>query len=689
MKPYTLFALSILPSMSVIAAPKATMSFQGYSGLINTPTATLFEEGRFYFQYSNQVEIGDGYYDGQNYNFAVGLWKYVEVSGRLAEYKFTDHKGGPTDLSANVKLGIPYIPEDWFKLAIGVQDLGGAANYFDSKYAVLSKTLFEDFSFSVGYGISDLSSGRLNGVFAGAEWQPYEWVKASVEYDAADTQVGLHLSTPKDWLYNDIQLNTDVLVSSTNDDLSDDFYYSVGLSVPLHLRYDESKSQVAYADTKNTLYHDEAKQAENTPALTPKAEQEKIKQLLIKEGFEDIVINERNNTTIYVSVQNHSYNRDQVDGLGVVLALLSKNIHYNYTDFEVVLTEQSIPIMAVNGNLIDYLGFLRDNKPLKVSVLTDNINSKPNQATVDSTNNFWFKPRFTFWPGVASRIGTELGVFDASFALISHVELPLWKGSAITAQHVNQVAETKNFEDGNFFASGKQETGVSEFSFHQTFALPFSIKNMTSLGRYRYDYNYLANEIKWQSPEGAHSVNLLTARYENQKEEKLQPYPNCNILFSACWPSPEPKDRNVIVAKYQYYNSALNSSAEIQFGEYWQRDKGVKINLNRMMGDVTLTLSYKNTKVSGEKADQLIGLGFTMPLTPRKDFNNRYVQVRGKPNWDYSLSTIIGEESNDLTPGTADSARSFYNIDNVYYNYNRLSKDYIYRNTERLKAASF
>ena len=73
----------------------------------------------------------------------------------------------------------------------------------------------------------------LHGVFAGVAWQPYEWVKLSVEYDAADTQLGMHLSSPKNWLNSGIQLSTDILVSGTNEELKDDVYYGIGLTIPL------------------------------------------------------------------------------------------------------------------------------------------------------------------------------------------------------------------------------------------------------------------------------------------------------------------------------------------------------------------------------------------------------------------------------------------------------------------------
>ena len=688
MKRSILFILALLPSVIDAAEPEASMSFQGYSGLINTPTAKLFDEGKFYLQYGNQVETRDGYRNGDNYNFGVGLWEYVEVSGRLADYNFGGDNG-LTDLSANIKIGIPYIPKDWFSLAVGIQDLGGAANFFDAKYAVASKNIFDNINVSIGLGKSDSNQGRLDGIFAGIAWQPYKWAKISAEYDAADTQVGLHLSSPKGWFNNGIQFSADVLVSSTNAELKDDFYYGLGLTIPLDFNV------VTNASTHNNHNKSENHQdytqlddiESNVVERSSKSERTRVKKSLAKEGFEAIQVGESDANTIYVEIENHVYNRNQVDGLGVVLAIINKNIQYNYSHFTLVLKEREIPILVVKGSLAEYDAFLRDNKPLKVDISTDTFDIQRRDPTLDldNTNDFWLKPRFTFWPGIVSTVGTELGAFDASLALISHLELPLWRGAAVTAQHTTQVAETKNFEDGEFFGDQKQKSGLKEYSLHQTVSLPYSLKNMASIGRFRDSYNYFANEVRWQSVGGSHKVNLLTARYENQLIAERKPYAGCNILFVACWPPEEGQQRDVLIGKYKYYNAHLNGTAEIQLGQYWQQDKGVVLKLERMFGDVSLNLTYKNTKMDNEEANQFIGLGFSIPLTPRKDYNNKYFQVRGNPKWQYSVNTLVGKNHNNLTPGTADSAQQFYNLGSTFYNNDRLSSEYIYANAYRLK----
>ncbi len=108
-----------------------------------------------------------------------------------------------------------------------------------------------------------------------------------------------------------------------------------------------------------------------------------------------------------------------------------------------------------------------------------------------------------------------------------------------------------------------------------------------------------------------------------------------------------------------------------------------------MFGDVTLNLTYKDTKVDNEEGNQFIGLGFSIPLTPRKDYNNKYFQVRGKPKWRYSVNTLVGKDHNKLTPGSGDTSQRFYNLDSAFYNNNRLSSEYIYGNSNRLKEAYY
>jgi hypothetical protein len=680
MKRSLLALLFILPTIAN-ANQEVSTSFQGYSGLINTPTAELFDSGKFYFQYSNQTELKGPYQNTPNFHFGIGLWDLVEVSGRNAAY--TKSMNGGSDLSGNIKIGIPYIPKDWFSLAIGIQDLGGnSESFFDAKYAVASTSLFEEIEISMGVAKSESKIGRLNGLFGGISWQVTDWSKVSLEYDAADTNLGLHLSSPQHWFNNGTRFTANILAYSSNEQLRDDFYYGVGLTMPLASPATDNKQQ----KVSRSPHYWGQNHIDSSGSL------EKVKSKLLKEGFESLKVGRTDHNTAYIELENHIYNRNQIDGLGVALGLISTNLDSEYTNFVLVVKEREVPILEVTGSLADYREFLNDQQPLKIKVSTDTFSSqkKVRLADKNNANDSWLKPRFTFWPSLVSGVGTDFGMYDVSVALVSHLELPLWPGGALSAVHMTQLTETEDFKDGRYFGDWKQKTGLQEYSLHQTFALPYNIKNMTFAGRYRESYNFVANEIRWQNGDGSHRINLLTAKYENQETAERNPYQGCNILFPACWPPKESAEREVMMAMYRYYSTKFDASAEIRVGQYWQQDKGVIFKLERLFGDVTINIDYKNTKIDNQKANQFIGLGFSIPLTPRKDHSNKYVQLRGIPKWNYTVDTLVGLEGknlNVLTPGTGDSARMFYNLDNFYYNLDRLGKSYIYNNSSRLRQA--
>jgi hypothetical protein len=680
MKRGLLALLFVLPAIAN-ANQEASSSLQGYSGLINTPTAQLFDSGNFHFQYSNQTEIKGAYQSTPNFHFGLGLWDFIEISGRNAAY--TDSMNGGSDLSANFKLGIPYIPKDWFSLAIGIQDIGGNAwGFFDAKYAVASKKLYENIELSIGVGKSESKFGRLNGIFSSISWQTTDWAKISLEYDAADTNLGLHLSSPESWFNNGTKVTANVLAYSSNEQLQDEFYYGVGLIIPLDssAKYDNHQPK-----TSRAQYYWGKSDLDSSSNL------DKVKHRLINEGFESIKVGKANHHTAYIELENHIYNRNQLDGLGVALGFITTGLGKEYTHFKLILKEREVPILAVTGSLADYRAFLNNQKPLNIEISTDTFGSdnKVQLANRNNANDSWLKPRFTFWPSLVSAVGTDYGMYDVSVGLISHLELPLWSGGAISAVHMTQLAETEDFKDGRYFGDWKQKSGLQEYSLHQTFALPYNIKNMTFAGRYRETYNFIANEVRWQSPDGTHRLNLLTAKYDNQEIVERKPYQGCNILFSACWPPLESPQRKVMMGMYRYYSTKFDASAEIKIGQYWQQDKGIIFKLERMFGDVTINMNYKKTKINNEKANQFVGLGFSIPLTTRKDHSNNYVQFRGIPKWNYTIETLVaeGDSLNVLTPGTGDTARLFYNLDNFYYNLDRLGKSYIYNNADRLKQA--
>ena len=111
-------------------------SFSGYTGLINIPNAEVQSNGRLGFGYNDKLfDLSNQYVKGHNFIVSAGLFDGLEVSGLIASNTMHDNlfvnqgKSQIRDLSFNIKYQIPYIPEDWFSLAIGGKDIGGENNF--------------------------------------------------------------------------------------------------------------------------------------------------------------------------------------------------------------------------------------------------------------------------------------------------------------------------------------------------------------------------------------------------------------------------------------------------------------------------------------------------------------------------------------------------------------------------------
>jgi len=145
-----------------------TMSMQGPTGVINTPNAEIIETELVEFQFSNQIDytrvhvtkkelIADQYFVN------IGMFQNIELIGRLANIEYRDESkynswtgGIHRDLAASFKYQIPFYHEYLPKVAIGIQDLGGQASHYDSKYIVATK----EYNFlrgSVGYGFDSIN----------------------------------------------------------------------------------------------------------------------------------------------------------------------------------------------------------------------------------------------------------------------------------------------------------------------------------------------------------------------------------------------------------------------------------------------------------------------------------------------------------------------------------------------------
>ncbi|BDF93278.1 YjbH domain-containing protein [Pseudoalteromonas sp. KAN5] len=700
----TVCALTVSSPLLADDAISHGIAYNGFTGIFHTPSAEVMDKGVVDIGYSNQLEIRGKYTDGHNFTFSAGLFDGLEVTGRITSSTMHDNmfsydsKGQIRDLSFNAKYQIPFIPKDWFSVALGAKDVGGAANNYEAFYAVASKQLW-DFRFSAGIGTSDTLTGQLDGAFAGIEYQPFSWLSVLAEHDAEAFNLGARVTVPKEWLYDIATISFNSRFYSNTELADDDTYWGVNISMPLsdeaQANYTKPKPApepvVHTATPANTTPEftvttpsnsrslatpkaPSVKQAEATSSATATITTEQnnnhqihsLKNSLVNDGFENIRVGISGNAQIIVEFENSVFNRNEIDALGLVLGRITENFADGNNEFIVRLSKQDIPLLQVNGRLDNYRRFIDEN--ITPDLMINTQFSGENIANVSWADNTpstspYFVPRLTFTPSLASTYATELGVYDYSLALQADLHMPLWQGAGVNITGQVNVANSDHFEEGKAFTNARQETGIKRAIVYQTFALPFNIYNQTQIGLFQdyFDFMGITNETVWQSPAGRHKLKAKFGVFD---------YKDYNV-----------DQRDYSVFSYRYLWAEKDVSFHVTGGEFWNDDSGYLLETKFWFGDANIALSYSDTNI------EKVGISFTIPLTARKDMNAGNWQVKGAKSWTHGVKTRIGESHNALDFNSAFIPISSIDLDKSFLNQDRMSSSYVYAHLARLKEA--
>ncbi|MCG8314636.1 MAG: YjbH domain-containing protein [Pseudomonadales bacterium] len=692
-----LFTLSPLAT-SIAQAQNDSMSLNGFTGIFNIPNAHVTEYGTGVASYSDMMFYRGEYRHNNNLVGSFGIFPHVELSGRIAWFNthtnlYIEEEKEARDLSANLKINIPYIPDNWFDLAIGEQDVGGAASYFDAKYIVASRS-FGPLRIDIGAGQNDVSE-RLDGVFGGIEFSPFEWISVIAEHDGQSVNSGFRLSSPQQWAPNGFRAELTVLADSDNETANGKSFFGLNFKFPLgggftnarpapvertkvaahDIQATPNRKPIALAQNRlrRSLKPTKTESARTINASTPTPQNQNYTPLrnianqIADAGFERIDVGVRNNTLI-VAFENNIYNRSELDALGIVLGIVARS-GKQYPRATVILRNQNLPVIALDTNPERYLAFLNENAPAPIYAYY------PSSADYGSVNwigptvkKFNPKPRVTFFPILRAGIATEFGVWDYSFALGTNVTSHLWPGALISATHVDELTSSEDFEEGRAFANTKVPSGLRDMSVQQGFKLGRFAYNNISVGRFRYDYSGFFNQTLIHDASGQHQFSLRFGDFEHEETK-------------------ENKDFQLL--SYRYYMPEYDVALKGTYGNFWTEDDGLRIDSVFRFGDQSVELFYKNTTPpDADDNDEFIGIAWSLALSPRKDWDSDFLQIKGHEYWRWGLQTRIGEDRNSLSFGAADIAQFNWEIERTYLNNDKLSPEYIYRNLHRLEQAA-
>jgi hypothetical protein len=312
--------MTFVAALSTLAAPPwpaaatdESASLQGYSGLLETPTAYTHAPGSAHFLYTTQVDPRfRGSQGMQTYALSLGFFRYLEGAGRITEVQGRN----VNDLSLNLKLQLPLdlvLPGLPFAVAVGAQDLGSAAPHFRSKYAVATARLWR-LTGSVGYGSGP---DRLHGVFGGGSLRLASFAEALADWDAREWNAGLRLSIPLRILSVPLRFGGIAKASLSHRPIEPE--WGVTMTVPLGL--DEDERALAAAAPEADARRERASQWLEA-AATPPDPLAQLEADLVEVGFENVRTG-RDGDTVVVEYENGVFGRAEEDGIGVVLGWLA------------------------------------------------------------------------------------------------------------------------------------------------------------------------------------------------------------------------------------------------------------------------------------------------------------------------------------------------------------------------------
>ncbi len=686
---FLLLAVVLLPVSSVRAEPPPAMALQGFSGILNTPTADVQEEGSLNALYSDQR---DRFKKGtppwqDNYLFSVGFFNCIEIGGRL-----TEAPGIARDLSGNAKFSsapfsahLPYAPA----VALGIQDLGGGSTTLRSSYLAVSGSPLTWMRLSAGYG---LGPDRMKGAFGGVELRAHEWVTLLGEYDTRNVNAGLRLTSPP-LPYFPARLTVTV---STSLNHSNGLAVAAGFSLPLNMKKTlpgASEPRTVSAELKPDLptkaavpgaslpaaatepaTHDSPPATENTPPGSDDTSTlTALRDRLVRAGFVNVRVGDLGGTTLVVEYENIRYNHNELDALGVVAGMASQAAPEGIEQVRLVVKHKGLRLLRVSAPLRELRGWLADagSTPPVVQVDQDPGSRTGIRFVTGDENPGWLRPSLMVFPGLTTFVGTEVGVFNYLLSIKPALGIPLWNGALLGARWDIPVAWSGTFEKGKAYASVRKDARMDRLMFYQGINLRPGLLANLGAGMILHDTYGTLNELDWSPGSGTHRFKLIQA-WARDNEAGLT--------------------RTVWLASYRLYIASLDLFMEGTGGRFWNQDTGGLLELKRFFGDSAVSLYYKNTvTATDDKRWQAAGIQFSFPLTPRRDMRAAPVQIRGADEWGYAQETVLainGQKTNDTISGGL-GVRPIPEgaLYHSYLNRDRLSDDYIQAHLDRIREA--
>lgn len=597
-------------------------SLEGFSGQLTTPSAFTQAPGTAILLFTNSPRLEPA--TTQTYVASFGFLRYLELAGRVTDV-FPE---GPRDLSFNAKLQLPLdlvAPRLPVALAIGTQDEGGAASFFQTRYAVASARLGPA-TISAGWGTGP---DRLEGAFAGGSLTLLPGLEALADWDTSNVNAGVRLSIPLDRL--GLPLRIGGIAKSALDRRPRTVEWGATLELPLWLNAGPGGRKPVKA----------ARASPDAPWRGPLAAGEEgeddalraLEDALVDRGFEEVRVGEDGGALV-VEYENSVYNHAEADGLEVVTRELARA---GFAGRDVVV------VLKQNGLRVAELG--RPGGGAGGDFGLAPAARRARWSSPGPRNRRSLHTAIVLAPGLRTFLATPVGVLDYEVSFRPDVIVPLWPGATGFARFEVPLAWSDELREGGVFRQYHDDPHVEYALLHQAFPIARGLFGMVGGGVFRSSDAGGLGELLWAPGDAALALGV-----------------------QGSWTADDAgRERRGLTGSARWAIAPLDLVATVRGGRFVNGDHGATVQLARWFGDTQLGVFFTASDVS------LAGAFLSVPLSPRRDMRPRLVQVRGR-RFGHEIGTVVGEERNFIRTDLGIPPTSPWSLESSYLDEARVTR---------------
>ena len=680
-----------LDSSSRRPVDSSATTVSGPTGGLTLPYGSSLGDGTMLFGYNNVYDVRyAGAQRSDNYLIGVGILPHVELTGRLANFSTSKERSWTgflaRDLSANVKLSLPSLFRAQPDIAVGINDLGGGAALFRSKYVTATES-FGRLRTTLGKASGE---AYLNGFFAGAELAVGDsGLSVLAERNGHSNYGGLrYASSPIAALANaSIVVTAQRSYGVRTPDGNNFDRSTVGINVvmPFGSNTQTRTSQSADAVPASALRVAQraavpaqpavtAPSLSSAPAVAPlespaATEQQSLRRLqlaLEAVGLERVRVGLVADKVV-VEYENHRYNHNEADAIGIALGLAAKLAPDAVTLVSVITKRSGLVLYETRIDRLNYQRFLRDNALWAVRDVLEFTRRPAPDATVrwlDAAEGSHGYSRVLVEPVLKSFVGTEVGLYDYSLAANVQATVPLWSGAELNTSSIENLKDSPNVRDG-VFSYARLNSGLRSASVNQALWITDRLLNVISAGKYQYDYTGIQNDATFFVPGREDQVKFKYTRISHSDR-----YSSSTLVNMS--------------GSYRWSYQPLDLWVEAGYSQYSGNDRGPTLRLSRWFGDVQAQVYMRRSELA-----TIAGFQLAFPLTPRQGMKSGYIHIEGPAQYAYGLETKLAGQggTNNITRGVAEEIPIVYAADKFLLNQGRVGKDYLITQLPRMREA--